>query len=64
MKTIILEEIELHIRLNEDDWCRNPQAQLERFIEESEYTRCSCGGEIKSTNITGDLECSICDKSY
>ena len=30
----ILEEIKLHIRLNEDDWCRNPQAQLERFIEE------------------------------
>ncbi len=25
---------------------------------------CSCGGEIKPTNITGDLECEICDKSY
>ena len=29
----MLEELELHIRLNEDDWCRNPQAQLERFTE-------------------------------
>lgn len=29
----VLEDLELHIRLNEGDWCRNPQAQLERFIQ-------------------------------
>jgi len=64
MKTISIEDLELDIRLNEDDWCRNPQAQLERLVQEMEYSRCSCGGEIKATNITGDMECEICDKSY
>lgn len=29
----MLEELELHIRLNEDDWSRNPQAQFKRFAE-------------------------------
>jgi len=29
----VFEDLELHIRLNEDDWCRNPQAQLEQFIQ-------------------------------
>ena len=29
----ILEDLEIHVVINEHDWCRNPQAQLRDFIE-------------------------------
>jgi hypothetical protein len=29
----IIEELEMHILLNEDDWNRNPQAQFKKFAE-------------------------------
>ena len=38
-------------------WC-------DRCGYEISEKRCSCGGKIKPTNITGDLECEICDESY
>ncbi len=30
----IIEELEMHISINEHDWSRNPQAQLRDFIEQ------------------------------
>jgi hypothetical protein len=29
----IIEELEMHILLNEDDWNRNPQAEFKKFAE-------------------------------
>ena len=30
----IIEELEMHVLINEDDWNRNPQAQFRDFVEQ------------------------------
>lgn len=32
-KKSILEALDLHVRMNEDDWSSNPQRELKHFIE-------------------------------
>jgi hypothetical protein len=34
MKEDIIEELEMHILINEHDWNRNPQAQFRDFVEQ------------------------------
>ena len=31
----MIEDLEMHVVINEHDWCRNPQAQLRDFIDPS-----------------------------
>ena len=54
----LLEELELHIRLNEDDWCRNPQLQYARFQEEFYREEANQPKEEKS-ELSFDLETAI-----
>jgi hypothetical protein len=34
MKEDIIEELEMHVLINEHDWNRNPQAQFRDFVEQ------------------------------
>ena len=34
MKEDIIEELEMHVLINEHDWNRNPQAQFKDFVEQ------------------------------